>query len=583
MVNPENWSDVDEGRAYKAPKAIADHLKGIKVRSEILSRAHALNVALMVLERDASQGSPQGARGIAEFVGRKLPNPDESGLIDLNSERIATAAMVVARDGDDGLLDEYESWVREVMGMILANVAESHRLNRRLKNNAAAISVLCLVHLWRRRRLKSDRDAMLMSITRSDRCALPAFEAAAYVIEGIDPRVLKSSIRIGLQTSRWRWSQLNDDAENARAYRFKKSLSDLQMVQKEIDWLEGGVEPVWAKVEPELPKIKRSPTFHVSNVVERNLESEEELVPRNEQDDYFDHQASAPWLSLISRSPPPWTSQVVIAYEEWTATMNGLGQSADSRVSRAPTEWNLPFYTLVANQVMDADPVQADGHVRRIEGLPDRAFCDVAEIILFAADVAYFNHAERLPQRLIELRTRIVSRTATLRGWGREHRYADLSIDRDMAGVVARLLMNTNRALGASADSYLVAAVFDRVDPILPTLLPMMSAGPTPFIGMCTMNTLMVAPKARHVAFTVSAVEGWLLRMPNDMAAWTDLPLGRMIVNWFVAAIEEDPTLLSDTHQLRGRMDGVFSHLISLGVAEAHDLEIKVAASNGSM
>src|SRR3546814_19370474 len=85
-------------------------------------------------------------------------------------------------------------------------------------------------------------------------------------------------------------------------------------------------------------------------------------------------------------------------------------------------EWNNVFYVLVANELMDAGDNRFDELLAQIEGLPDRSFGDVSEIVLHAADVCYFNDISRSPERAVELRRRLVARASTLRYWN--HRSA---------------------------------------------------------------------------------------------------------------------------------------------------------------
>src|SRR3546814_7680033 len=92
--------------------------------------------------------------------------------------------------------------------------------------------------------------------------------------------------------------------------------------------------------------------------------------------------------------------------------------------------------------------------------------------------------------------------------------------------VVAKLLLNTHNLIGGTT-SYLVPAVFDRIDPILEVLRPFVRGGPTPFVALCTMNMLLVAPRVRHLDFLLHAAEEWLERLPTDIGMWVELGIGR--------------------------------------------------------
>src|SRR3546814_3311267 len=84
------------------------------------------------------------------------------------------------------------------------------------------------------------------------------------------------------------------------------------------------------------------------------------------------------------------------------------------------SDLNNVFYVLVANELMDAGDNRFDELLAQIEGLPDRSFGDVSEIVLHAADVCYFNDISRSPERAVELRRRLVARASKLRYWNRD-------------------------------------------------------------------------------------------------------------------------------------------------------------------
>src|SRR3546814_14767581 len=115
--------------------------------------------------------------------------------------------MLAGRDGDDALLDEREDWVREVVRLTLSQEGDSFRTSSSaLASNPHALSVLALIHLWRRRDRNSDRVALLLVATRPDRRAVPAFLAAMDVIAGAAPRLLTSAARAAFATTRWGYS-----------------------------------------------------------------------------------------------------------------------------------------------------------------------------------------------------------------------------------------------------------------------------------------------------------------------------------------------------------------------------------------
>jgi hypothetical protein len=173
------------------------------------------------------------------------------------------------------------------------------------------------------------------------------------------------------------------------------------------------------------------------------------------------------------------------------------------------------------------------------------------------------------------VRERMVARVLELSRWRPEHSPGSLRIDHHTGGVAGKVLFNNHGLIGGTR-SYLVPAIFDRVDPLLNTIRPLLPGGPTAFVGLCIMNMLMVAPRARHLDFLLDATEAWQQRLPGHAGFWNALGIGRRIAEWFDAATIEAPDLLGPAHPMRARIDHLLGQLVGVGVAEAHELEKKI-------
>jgi hypothetical protein len=147
----------------------------------------------------------------------------------------------------------------------------------------------------------------------------------------------------------------------------------------------------------------------------------------------------------------------------------------------------------------------------------------------------------------------------------------------ESGGVIAKMLFNTHGMINGS-HSYLPRDLFDRVDPFLPVLRPMLPGGQTVFVARCTMNLLLVAPRVRHLDFLLDATEAWFGRT-TSAGLWIAAGVGRQVVQWFEAVVTEDPGLLAPAHPARARIDRALGQLVAVGVAEAHDLEGRVTAA----
>ncbi|WP_313242367.1 hypothetical protein [Stenotrophomonas sp.] len=582
VLDEHNWIAVGDRHEYRSPPAEAEHLACLDEYRSGRRRSIEIESKIQLAIHDLTHATTAVARESVEFANGELPDDTDSDVLRSRSTRLAATAMLAARDGDDALLDEHEDWVREVVRLTLSQEGDSFRTSSSaLAYNPRALSVLALIHLWRRRDRNSDRDALLRAATRQDRCAVPAFLAALDAIAGTDPRLLKSAARAAFATSRWRYSPWDEDKAEATRYGREKENVDRLAVEAEIAWLDGSSEPVWPAFPEEEPILRQHTRVRIPRSAGTD-NPEDAASPRRipEASVHVDTQVIALWLNLLAGNgvAREWHSEIVGAYAIWSARKNGFGHPPDVEVDREPMKWNSVFYVLVANELMDARDDRFDELLAQIEGLPDRSFGDVSEIVLHAADVCYFTDITRSPERAVELRRRMVARASKLRYWNRDPRPGDLSVDRDTGGVVAKLLLNTHNLIGGTT-SYLVPAVFDRIDPILEVLRPFVRGGPTPFVALCTMNMLLVAPRVRHLDFLLHAAEEWLQRLPTDIGMWVELGIGRRLVEWLNTAAEEDSSLLTHAHPMRKRIDSIVGQLVKLGVPGSYDFESIVEQS----
>lgn len=571
VLDPTNW----ERQAYQSPQAEIEHLAKLEQRHSSRQQANEIEMRVLRATDDAAKGSAELARKAVTYARCAALEEDDARM---RSTRLAAIAMLAARDGDDALLDEQEAWIRNVIARSLAGKKDRFGARDSLTYNRPALATLALIHLWRRKGLTTDRNQLLALACRDDRSAVPAFLAARDIVGAIDARVIKSVIRIGFQASRWRWHPWDEEAEQTEAYEQRKNEDDVASVNAEIAWLGGAAEPAWSTFPDEVPTIREGFRIRLPGPEDPELKPVERPAPVAIV--RADSQSAALWLKLITGDQPRtnWCSEIVDAYAEWSARANGLGCPAGAEVDREPREWNGQFYRIVATDILTGTEQRFDELVKQIELLPDRSFGHVGEVLLHEADAWYFNDPKRSSSRPATLRARLVSRTLELSSWRRGSRAGNLSVASDMGGIVAQLLMNFHDPFHG-ARSYLVPAVFDRVDPLLEVVRPMISSGPTQFVALCTMNTLLVAPRARHIEFLLAAVAAWSKRLPTDAGMWIELGLGRKVMQWLDAVVAEDPGMLARDHPMRSLIELAIGRLVTAGVAEAHEFEKRLNAT----
>jgi len=589
MLQQSNWADIGDGRLeYRPPAEEAAHLEAMEKQRVAFMRSTEIESRIdLAISRGGEYATAATARDAVDYAGGDLPNDSDTDVLKSRSTRLITTALLVARDGDDTLLATEEAWVRQVVAIALEESSDrSIGSEDTLRFNRPAIAILTLIHLWARSGSETDRNMLIRLATRDDHSAAPAFSAGLGLILKIEPKLFKAAMRAAFASMMWRWQSYNeeDDAEHARFSAERTAAIDTA-IRAEIAWLDGKAEPPWPAWPEEHPLLRRGSRLQVAGL-NTAAEFEEDEVFKSAVADsssiiHVNSSAAAQWLAMVQAAPKgvnDWRQEVVEAYVDWTSRMNGLGLPVDIEIDRDPHEWNLHYYALFAERLLDATDTSFEADLKLVTDLPDEPFGKVAQTVIHSADVLYFNDPARSVARPAELRTRLAQRVMALHRWKYADDPASSRIDMDSAGIIAQIMLSTYNPFNGTR-SYLPPVLFDRVDPLLPAIRPLLPGGPTAFVALCTMNLLLVATRARHLDFLLEATEAWFGRTQAP-GLWIDMGIGRKVVQWLEAAIIEEPGLLGPVHPLRGRIDRALGRLVSVGVAEAHELELRIEAAN---
>lgn len=592
MLRRSNWTDIGDGRlVYRSPVDEASHFEAMEKQRVALLRSTELESRIdLAIAGGGEHATAATARDAVAYAGGDLPDDRDTDFLKSRSTRLITTALLVARDGDDALLAAEEAWVRQVVAIALEEHSDrGGGSENTLRFNRPAIAILALIHLWVRKGSQTDRNALIRLATRKDRSAAPAFSAGIGRILKIEPKLLKAAMRAAFASLTWRWKSYDDkdEAEHAR-FNAERAAAVDTAVAADIAWLDGEAEPAWPLWPEERPHLQRGSRIQVPRLTTPTEFGEDETIKSAvaEQSSiiHVDSKAAAQWLAILQTAPKgsiEWRQEVVEAYVDWTARMNGLGLPVDIKIDHDPHDWNLHYYTLFAERLLDATDASFEADLKLVTDLPDEPFGEVAQTVIHSADALYCNDPQRPAARPADLRARLAQRVMALHRW----RYADdpasSRIDMQSGGIVAKIMLNTYNPFNGT-QSYLPPVLFDRVDPLLPAMRPLLPGGPTAFVALCTMNLLLVATRARHLDFLLEATEAWFGRTQAP-GLWIDLGIGHKVVQWLEAAIIQEPGLLAPAHPLRARIDRALGRLVGVGVAEAHELELKVEAAAGAL
>ncbi|MBB3713441.1 hypothetical protein FHS00_003045 [Limimaricola variabilis] len=587
VLTMANWFKREDGYLeYRSPPEEAAHFAALEAKRDVSVKASEMEARISMAVDGGTYATAETASDAVTYAEGGVPDGSDTDVLKSRATRLITTALLVARDGDDALLAAQEAWVRKVIGIALEEESDCGGGSRdTLLYNRPAIAILALIHLWARLRKTADRDALIALATRQDRVAATAVAAAVPRILETEPRLFKAMMRAAFSSMTYRWKSYEPEDEAPQAaFEAERATQTDAAVASELAWLDGGVEPDWPTWPEERPSLRTARRIRLPGpVTPEEFEADgglETAIDPSAEFLHTDHQAGARWLAIIQLAPANaigWRQEIVSAYAEWTGRMNGLGHAADAEISRESTDWNSQYYALYAERLLDGDDAAFAADLPFVTDLPDAPFAEVAQTVQHAADVLYFNHTSRAPERPVALREKLVTRLMTLSQWQSIRDPGKARIDLESGGVIGQMLFNTYAPITGTR-SYLLPTVFDRVDPFLPILRPMLPGGPTVFVARCTMNLLLVAPRSRHLGFLLDAVEAWFGRtaLPE---LWIAVGVGGRVMQWFEACVVEDPGLLEPGHPARTRIDRVLGRLVAVGVAEAHDLERRVTAA----
>ena len=591
MLQRSNWIDTGDGKLlYQSPADETAHLEGMEKQRLAIMRSSEIESRIeLAVAGGGEYATATTARDAVAYAGGDLPDGRDTDFLKSRSTRLITTALLVARDGDDDLLAVEEAWVRQVVSIALQEHSDRHGGSKdTLRFNRPAIAILTLIHLWARKRSEADQSSLIRLAIREDRSAAPAFSAGLAQILIVEPKLFKAAMRAAFASMTWRWESHDEEDQAGHArFRTERAAAVDSAIAAEIAWLDGKAEPTWPVWPVENPHLRSSSRIQVPRLttlpVLGNDKTIKSVAAELASSIHVDSKAAAQWLAILQAAPKgsiDWRQEVVEAYVDWTARINGLGLQVDIKIDRDPNAWNLHYYALFAERLLDSTDSSFETDLKLVTDLPDEPFGEVAQTVIHSADALYCNDPLRPAARPANLRARLAQRVMELHRW----RYADdpasSRIDMQSGGIIAKIMLNTYDPF-IGTHSYLPPVLFDRLDPLLPAIRPLLPGGPTAFVALCTMNLLLVGTRARHLDFLLEATEVWFGRTEAP-GLWIDLGIGQKVVQWLTAAMIQEPELLVPKHPMRARIDRMLGRLVKVGVAEAHELELKVeAAANG--
>jgi hypothetical protein len=305
LLDPANWAFVEDGRRYVSPPEEAQHLQALQRQATPQVVDWSVDAAIQIALEHPERSSSGFADQAIAYAQRLSTAADTEGNESRSRTRaIVGAAVILARDGADALLDEHEVWARGIFAQAFASTDDmaASTLIDSIRFNPVAMATLGLIHLWRRRRREADRDALLGLAGRDDPYAAQGFGAGLAVIREIEPRLLPALLRCGLTAQIQPLDDWDDPDEKKAASQAQYRARVSAAIAAERAWLDGSApEPAWPTFPPWMVSVPRGrgggqvraeqPAAHVAGLIavpdNSFLDIAGELVPAIDRA-YFD-------------------------------------------------------------------------------------------------------------------------------------------------------------------------------------------------------------------------------------------------------------------------------------------------------
>ena len=591
LVDAHNWKKTEKtlpnstqikGWEYVSPPEEARHIASIQELHSPQLANHEIQAAIDRALEDSSRPSPELATAAVEWA-RRTPSSsgdDASDADRMREQRIVTAAMLAMRDGNADVRTGNEAWARNVFAEALrSETANGYRFQSELRFNPVAVAFVGTVHLLANRVTSTDVQALLGAATRDDSAAAHGFGTTGGALAAIDERLPRAVLRAAFTANvrpRGDWNQW----EEQHASHLERPRQQVRAaMDAELSWLaDDRDEPPWPEFPAQSPRIRRDLRLSPAGLLED--ESRTHRTPHS--DEYVDHRQAALWLrnasGLFNVSVRPWLRDVALTYAEWTAVANGSELDRISNVEDKPEEWNGAYFNLLAYCLPGMGPREVDElALKPITSLPDESFFDAVTSFLRSVDKVHFDDRGLRAPEAVRIRSLLADRLMNSCGWRGLGADRSLSIERHIGPAIAVFFLNDYDWFRPPR-GYLPPAVVGLLNPFLPVLEQLIRSGPHFFVALVALNLIETSPRRVHLEFIVTAAESWLASHPDSSEFWVEQRIGARFCALIDAIRGEQSPFLEPESSLRGRIYGVLSILVGLGVAEAARLEQTLAA-----
>lgn len=571
-----------EARQFRPSPAEQASVDVLRQRSDTnhqqLNARLTIQSALFDSEKSTAEIVAEGVRWAqAQAVDLESDDDDEDNR---NFDREWTrrtkvmAAALAARDYEGLDRSEILKWAGAMLHRSAVEADRKYRGNNQIQYSAKAIAAVGLMALYSKSRDTSARDALLGLAAHNHGAVLNAIAQGFRRLHQTDPQLVRSFIRVVMTTSIYTRYDYDEEVEkrNNEAQRARVEAA----IAAEKAWLNGAKgEPPWPELPPWLTRSRRYLRLGLRG---DELDDHEESASNNlHTDERVLGELASHLIFLTIDGAPDWLVALSAHFMQWTSAANGPQGMKDRERDNGPTKWNVHFFEYAGFLAVALSQHQvSELFLEPMCRLNDEPFHDAAASFLRGFDRATLATDTNTPESPEAVRIRIAARMRLSWGYKRAASEKATTVESHFGDLIYAMFYHGSqwgRPTRPSLPDRWVG---------LPITTPTISeltkdAASSGFLATIFLNLVESYPSAAllpHVADTFSA---WCSAYGSDVHFWLELGIGGRVCGWLDKVLSTEEVSLGALGTIRSDLLKSLDVLIRSGVAQATEIEAKIA------
>ena len=596
MTDAQHWplvkvrrSDGSEVEVYQFQRDPAEQ----RLMDEKAERAQAnlrhqnvrmrMQAALLDRAKSTEELIAEGIEWAKSQSAKPDPEPDGDDDDDYDKEwdqrAVVTAAALAARDYEGADRAEVIGWTLPILQTAATARSKEYPGSDQIQHNATAIAAVGLLALYLKDQKPSLRDSLLRLAAHQHLSVVAALGRNFTDLAQVDPRFPRSLIRIVMAASIHRY-RADNERQNELSRQADRDRIDATITAERI-WLDGtGAEPGW----PELPACRSRPRRGIR--LPGGGEVEDEDVEEARPDQYVDEHRLGAVAGYLIRftvgDMPSWVVALAEHLMRWTCEANDPHPENDRDRDNLPLHWNSHFFDFIGILCValpyDEAVAKFIGPITRFK---DEPFHDSMAEFLRGFDRAMQAIDTKKSENPVAVRELLAERIRKSWNYKRLGREKGMTSETHAGDALNAMFYQPHRVANRGQPS--IPSNWAGLDPNMPTLVNLVVLAPTSgYIATLFLNLIDSSPRAALLPFVVEALQAWCAAYGVDTNFWSEKGFGGRICAWLDRTFSGDATSATILPRVKDDLLKCLDVLIRSGVAQAREIEQRIASLGAS-